>query len=114
MERNAKQGVNKMSKINYESDEIRIQKTLTRAARGDYQRRVLAGYQRPSGADLRGKAKSCAMRYAHSRCAVIGRANRMLRWEFDGPKYQIVTICPKSGPHYYALENCHTGETRPL
>lgn len=69
----------------FTDEQIEIINTLARrVARGSYQRAILSGRQRVSGADLRGRASNWGMRYARSRSAVIGRFARALRWEFDG------------------------------
>ncbi len=47
--------------------------SLLHLARGCYQRSLLLGQSRWSGADLRGKARSYSARYAGSRDAVVAR-----------------------------------------
>ena len=42
-------------------------------ALGCYQRDILTGAARLSGADLRGRAKRYASRYSRSRCAILNR-----------------------------------------
>jgi len=48
-----------------------IRQLLANAARGCYQREVLTGYARLSGADLKGKARKFAGRYAASRESAV-------------------------------------------
>lgn len=59
-------------------DEVR--EIVRRALRGDYQADLLAGRQKWSGADLRGKAGKWAAQYARSRQRLVERANTLL-WE---------------------------------
>jgi len=55
-----------------------IEQVLSQAARGCYQRSLVEGRARWSGADLRGKALDWACKYEKSRSNLVRRINRML------------------------------------
>lgn len=84
-----------------------INALIDRVARGRYQRAILTGQARISGADLKGRARKWGAHYRRSRESAIRRFNEALFWEFEWRYETRVIKCVRT--NVLAVHDCETG-----